>query len=110
MFNNKNFLIFYLFAVFITGCATIKKQSLTEGGSKIKVVEKIDENKCQNLGYIYGNAYSIFISDTTILEHAENNLLNEAAKKEATHIILLNGKVDFYGSSAVILGKAYRCH
>ncbi len=94
----------------MSSCLTLtKKESLTEDGSKIKVVQKINKNKCQNLGHIYGNAYSIFISNATILEHAKNNLLNEAAKKEATHIIFLDGKVNFDGSSAAILGEAYRC-
>jgi hypothetical protein len=96
--------MWFLACLTIVGCSTV---GLSSRGNRVIIVEAKDVTKCENLGSILGDgtgAYGTgFISRTSLIEHAFNDLRNKAAELGATHVVASVPR------TTTVMGVAYRC-
>jgi hypothetical protein len=97
-------IIILAIALFLfSSCAT----SLSPAASKIQIADQKRVSDCGFLGTIYGSRRGSSGAQSIVDDDARNSVLEQAAQRNATHIVWKNDPSDYFGKKAE--ADAYRC-
>ena len=90
----------------LTGCAG----QMTERASRVRMAEAEAVKECQFLGQVTGTSTLTGIARHSGYQNALNELLDEAAERGASHVMLSRDSRPAYWTFAQnVRGEAYRC-
>ncbi len=102
---SKYFYVFLLI-IFLHGCST----TLTEQGRRIQIVTKEEVKACKFLVNLEGTSTQSGLMKWNGIKNAKNDLINQAGEREATHLVLGEGKPHYWTMRQTFHGQAYRCN
>jgi hypothetical protein len=87
----------------VSSCAT----NLSPAAKKIHIADRKMVSDCSFLGTIHGSRRGSSGSRSIVDDKARNSVLEQAAQRNATHIVWQNDPDDYFGKKAK--AEAYRC-
>lgn len=102
----KAWLSIVALAVPLTGCAG----QMTDRASRVRMAEADAVKECQFLGQVTGTSTLTGVARHSGYQNAINELLDEAAGRGASHVLLSRDNRPAYWTFAQnVRGEAYRC-